>query len=165
MPLDWTHTGGGGLGSWPSPVDRASHDPVYGLRPRSTERAFSWRPLGLPSGEDLMASFNKRLEAEGGATKFRLKTDASSALDEVKGVGDGIKSSVGKLFDAGSSRPASDGLMAQDQWKTLVIFFGLTIALSLGSALVSQTGGGEKTSDGAPLEFGSREPYRPQLGQ
>ena len=45
MPLDWTHTGGGGLGSWPSPVDRASHDPVYGLRPRSTERAFSWRPL------------------------------------------------------------------------------------------------------------------------
>ena len=119
----------------------------------------------LPSDEDLMASFNKRLEAEGGATKFRLKTDASSALDEVKGVGDGIKSSVGKLFDAGSSRPASDGLMAQDQWKTLVIFFGLTIALSLGSALVSQTGGGEKTSDGAPLEFGSREPYRPQLGQ
>lgn len=112
-----------------------------------------------------MASFNKRLEAEGGATKFRLKTDASSALDEVKGVGDGIKSSVGKLFDAGSSRPASDGLMAQDQWKTLVIFFGLTITLSLGSALVSQTGGGEKTSDGAPLEFGSREPYRPQLGQ
>ena len=50
MPLDWTHTGGGGLGSWPSPVDRASHDPVYGLRPRSTERAFSWRPLG-PQGE------------------------------------------------------------------------------------------------------------------
>jgi hypothetical protein len=42
----------------------------------------------LPSDEDLMASFNKRLEAEGGATKFRLKTDASSALDEVKGVGE-----------------------------------------------------------------------------
>ena len=119
----------------------------------------------LPSDEELMASFQKRLDDEGGATKFRLKTDASSAFDEVKGVGDGIKSSVSKLFDAGSSRPKEDGLMAQDQWKTLVIFFGLTIALSLGSALVSQTGGGEKTSDGAPLEFGSREPYRPQLGQ
>ena len=119
----------------------------------------------LPSDEDLMADFNKRLDAEGGATRFRLKTDAASALEEVKSVGDGIKSSVGKLFDAGSSRPASDGLLAQDQWKTLVIFFGLTIALSFGSALVSQTGGGEKTSDGAPLEFGSRSPYVPQLGQ
>jgi hypothetical protein len=119
----------------------------------------------LPSDEDLMASFNKRIDDEGGATKFRLKTDAASALDEVKSVGDGIKSSVGKLFDAGSNRPASDGLMAQDQWKTLVIFFGLTIALSFGSALASQTGGGEKTSDGAPLEFGSRSPYVPQLGQ
>ena len=121
----------------------------------------------LPSDEDLMADFNKRLDAEGGATRFRLKTDAASALDEVKSVGDGIKSSVGKLFDAGSSRPASDGLLAQDQWKTLVIFFGLTIALSFGSALVSQTAamGGEKTSDGAPLEFGSRSPYVPQLGQ
>ena len=114
----------------------------------------------LPSDEDLMADFNKRLDAEGGATRFRLKTDAASALEEVKSVGDGIKSSVGKLFDAGSSRPASDGLLAQDQWKTLVIFFGLTIALSFGSALVSQTGGGEKTSDGAPLEFGSRSPSR-----
>ena len=119
----------------------------------------------LPSDEDLMADFNKRLDAEGGATRFRLKTDAASALEEVKSVGDGIKSSVGKLFDAGSSRPASDGLLAQDQWKTLVIVFGLTIALSFGSALVSQTGGGEKTSDGAPLEFGSRSPYVPQLGQ
>ena len=144
---------------------------TFTTRPRVSLRLAAAEPpeepkgSGLPSDEDLMASFNKRLEAEGGATKFRLKTDASSALDEVKGVGDGIKSSVGKLFDAGSSRPASDGLMAQDQWKTLVIFFGLTIALSLGSALVSQAGGGEKTSDGAPLEFGSREPYRPQLGQ
>ena len=46
MPHDWTHTGGGGLRSWPSPVDRGGHDPVYGLRPRSTKRAFCWRPLG-----------------------------------------------------------------------------------------------------------------------
>merc|ERR1712086_1061816 len=57
----------------------------------------------LPSDEELMASFQKRLDDEGGATRFRLKTDASSALEEVKGVGDGIKSSVGKIFDAGSS--------------------------------------------------------------
>ena len=46
MPLDWMHTGGGGPGSWPSPVDRSSHGPVYGLPPRSTRWAFSWRPLG-----------------------------------------------------------------------------------------------------------------------
>ena len=45
MPLDWMHTGGGGPGSWPSPVDRSSHGPVYGLPPRSTRWAFSWRPL------------------------------------------------------------------------------------------------------------------------
>ena len=47
MPLDWMHTGGGGPGSWPSPVDRSSHGPVYGLPPRSTRWAFSWRPLWL----------------------------------------------------------------------------------------------------------------------
>ena len=120
----------------------------------------------LPSDEELMASFQKRLDDEGGATKFRLKTDASSAFDEVKGVGDGIKSSVSKLFDAGSSRPKADGLLEQDQWKTLVIFFGITIGLSLATAFASQSQvGGELTSDGAPLEFGSRAPYTPQLGQ
>ena len=51
VPRDWMHTGGGGLGRCQSPVDRSSRDPVYGLPPRSTKRAFSWRPLTQHSGE------------------------------------------------------------------------------------------------------------------
>ena len=114
-----------------------------------------------------MASFKQRLDDEGGATRFRLKTDAARAAEQVKGGVDGVKSSVGntvgKLLDAGSGRPQSDGLLEQGQWRTLVIFFGLTLALSLFTAL--NTPRGELTSDGAPLEFGVRAPYTPQLGQ
>ena len=79
MPLDWTHTGGGGLGSWPSPVDRASHDPVYGLRPRCTERAFSsWRPLGQQSLSQL--SVTNLSAVSSGATPAGFEADFGSII-------------------------------------------------------------------------------------
>ena len=40
---------GGGLGGSSSLVDRSVYGPVYGLPPRSTKWAFSWRPLSAPT--------------------------------------------------------------------------------------------------------------------
>jgi hypothetical protein len=117
---------------------------------------------GLPSDEELMASFKNRLDAEGGATQFRLRTDAQNAADTVKSGLDGVKNKVGSLLDVQAPSGKDQGLLEQGQWRTLVIFFGLTLALSVFTAL--NTPKGELSSDGTQLEFGVREPYRPTLG-
>ena len=121
----------------------------------------------------LEAAFQARLAKEGGATQFKLRTDAARAADEAKGSLESLTSKVSKsvsgLLDLGSGRPAADGLLDQKQWNATVAFFVLLIALSVGNALFnappdgSFAGGGSGTvgidtftSDGGGLQFGKR---------
>ena len=64
VPRDWMHTGGGSLGRCRSPVDRPSRDPVYGLRPPSIERAFSWRVLAPPQAHARACVFGGRRRSD-----------------------------------------------------------------------------------------------------
>jgi hypothetical protein len=124
-------------------------------------------------GLSLEAAFQARLAKEGGATQFKLRTDAARAADEAKGSLESLTSKVSKsvsgLLDLGSGRPAADGLLDQKQWNATVAFFVLLIALSVGNALFnappdgSFAGGGSGTvgidtftSDGGGLQFGKR---------
>lgn len=124
-------------------------------------------------GMSLEAAFQARLAKEGGATQFKLRTDAARAADEAKGSLESLTSKVSKsvsgLLDLGSGRPAADGLLDQKQWNATVAFFVLLIALSVGNALFnappdgSFSGDGSGTvgidtftSDGGGLQFGKR---------
>lgn len=117
----------------------------------------------------LEAAFQARLEKEGGATSFKLRTDAARTADSVKdgfkSVADKVSDSTSNLLNAGAGRPASDGLLDDDQWKLTVGFFALLIVFSVGNAVlhsgdsaavVPQLGGGvdKFTSDGGALQFG-----------
>tara|TARA_B110001452_G_scaffold79294_1_gene64780 strand:+ start:136 stop:750 length:615 start_codon:yes stop_codon:yes gene_type:complete len=126
---------------------------------------------GLPSDEDLMASFKNRLDQEGGATQFRLRTDAQRAIEPLKEGAEGLKDKFSNINipTPGAGRPRSNNdLLDEDQWKTLVVFFGVVILLSVGTAINTNMQVDSFTSDGAPLEFGSRgyeqRVYSPQLG-
>ena len=90
---------------------------------------------GLMSDEMLMASFKARLDAEGGETRFRLKTGAESAKEAAKEAVDSVKEGTSKLLDLGKNRPPSDGLLDDNSWKATVAFFGLLIVISVANAL------------------------------
>jgi len=72
---------------------------------------------GLPSDEDLMASFKNRLDQEGGATQFRLRTDAQRAIEPLKEGAEGLKeknqqhqhSNAGSRAAQEQQRPARRG--------------------------------------------------------
>lgn len=115
----------------------------------------------------LEQAFSERLKKEGGATQFKLRTDATRAADTVK---DGLQSVANKVGDAskplreiGTTRPGSDGLLSQGQWNLTVGFFALLIVLSVGNAVINAPPGGASsggssidsfTSDGYALQFG-----------
>jgi len=116
----------------------------------------------------LEQAFQERLKQEGGATQFKLRTDASRAADTVKdsfkSVADKVSDAGSGLLDAGSGRPPRDGLLDQSQWNLTVGFFAVLIVLSVGNALFNAppTGGSPIgtgsidtfTSDGGALQFG-----------
>lgn len=153
----------------------ALHVPLS-AQARSAHAARRRAPLMCSADEDapegelsLEKAFQERLAKEGGATNFKIRTDAARAAETVsdslnKVVGS-VKESSDKLLNAGAGRPASDGLLDQGQWKITVGFFALLIVLSVGNALLNSppepgaytSGSGSVdlfTSDGGALQFG-----------
>ena len=122
----------------------------------------------------LMASFKARLDAEGGETRFRLKTGAQGAVESAKEAVDSVKESTSKLLDLGKNRPPADGLLDDNSWKATVGFFAFLIVISVANALFNApptdpafdpasyggaglSGGVDRfTSDGGDLAFGRR---------
>ena len=126
---------------------------------------------GLPSDEDLMASFKNRIDQEGGATQFKLRTDAQRAIEPLKEGAEGLKDRLSnvQMPTMGGRQPRNNSdQLNNDQWKTLVVFFGLVIVLSVGTTINTKSQVDTFTSDGAALEFGSKgyeqRVYSPQLG-
>ena len=61
-----------------------------------------------PDGEDdLLASYQERLDAEGGATSFRLRGDATQALQEAKEGGDKVLEGAKGVVDWDSSKASA----------------------------------------------------------
>lgn len=58
---------------------------------------------GAAEGDSLMAEFNKRLEAEGGATQFKIKTDAKAAAEKVQAGAEKVQGIGLDLADSASS--------------------------------------------------------------
>ena len=57
-----------------------------------------------PEGEDeLMREFNKRLEAEGGALRFKLRTDAKRVAEGVQAGADRVKGATQDVTDSAVS--------------------------------------------------------------
>lgn len=126
---------------------------------------------GLPSDDELMASFKSRLDKEGGATQFKLRTDAQRAIEPLKEGAESLKDRLSNIQipTPGGGRPRNNNdLLDDDQWKTLVVFFGVVIVLSVVTAINTKSQIDNFSSDGAPLEFGQRgyeqRVYTPQLG-
>ena len=112
----------------------------------------------------LAAAFAARLEKEGGATQFKIKTTLTGAADELKGVTSGVASGAADgLADAkdalvgGSPVALLGGLLAA------VVLFTLVSSAGRDNTQVDRY-----TSDGTSLEFGQRRDresaYVPQYG-
>ena len=122
-------------------------------------------PKSSLDDDALAAAFAKRLEQEGGATQFKIKTTISGAADE-------LKDGAGKL--AGEARNAAelgkDGLLKADAWQLIVGLLAATVLFSVVNAANRQPAVDRFTSDGSTLEFGQRSPqreynpYQPQYG-
>ena len=119
----------------------------------------------------LAAAFKARLDEEGGETAFRLKTDANNLAESAKETASAAGSKIANLLDVGGRR-AGPGMMDPGSWNLTVAFFVGLIVVSVAGAVVNRPpsggndpyiynnagyGGIDKfTSDGQPLEFGSR---------
>lgn len=132
-----------------------------------------------PDGaDDLNAMFQQRLEDEGGATKFKLRTDAERAANTFNsGVESAVnvaKDSADRLINVGTESQGG-GILDNNSWKLTLGFFAATVLLAFGSALFggapsesnytaeygmqSQRSGSKVdmyTSDGQELQFGRR---------
>lgn len=62
---------------------------------------------GAESEDDLLASYRKRLDAEGGATSFRLRGDATRALQEVREGGSKALNSTKAFVDWDSTKASA----------------------------------------------------------
>ena len=98
-------------------------------------------------GAALAAAFASRLEEEGGATQFKIKTSVNDATDSIKDTL-GSVANTAKNVDVDTSSPA-------------VVIGGLFAVVIIFTVLTS---GGNKsdlsTSDGTTLEFGKRSEMR-----
>ena len=102
------------------------------------------------------AEFARRLEAEGGATKFKLKTDISRAVEPLKdGLTDVAREAKNvQLPDVTNASPQT----------LLGGLFGVVFLCTLLSA-ASGPSVDMRTSDGTTLEFGQRSELRqPDFG-
>lgn len=110
----------------------------------------------------LAKAFAARLDAEGGATNFKIKTAVSGATDDLKqgagALGDSIKN---------SASIGGDGLLKADAWQLIVGLLVATVVFSFINAGMRSPAPDRFTSDGTQLEFGQRappSPYQPQYG-
>ena len=106
----------------------------------------------------LAAAFAARLDAEGGATQFKIKTTVKDATDQLKGVASSAQDAASNLPDI---KQASGLQLVIGLLVATVLFTGIT---SMGRSSVDLN-----TSDGTNLEFGQRQernydPYKPQYG-
>ena len=116
----------------------------------------------------LAAAFAARLEQEGGATQFKIKTTIGGAADELK---DGAGKVVGSAKDLASV--GKDGLLNADAWQLVVGLLAATVLFTVVNGAARSGDNVDRfTSDGTPLEFGQRsqqgsaayDPYKPQYG-
>jgi hypothetical protein len=117
----------------------------------------------------LAEAFNKRLEQEGGATQFKIRSSLTGAADEIKAAAAGIKGNVPEL----PTVKANDFLNADGKTILGGLFFTVLIFTVINSGLNSSPSD-MSTSDGTTLEFGkrselrdvrvNRDPYSPQYG-
>ena len=140
-------------------------------------RALRSRPVLLSAADDegegelsddaLAAAFKARLDAEGGATQFKIKTTISNAADELKSGASGIADSTKGIAETGA-----DGLLNASAWQLLLGFFAATVLFAFINAGARSEAPDRYTSDGGALEFGKRaevrempyQSYQPQLG-
>jgi hypothetical protein len=118
-------------------------------------------------GDALAKAFARRLEQEGGATQFKIKTTVSDATDTVK-------DSLASVGDAAKNvqLPSADGVLNASPFQLL----GGLFVVSILFAVISSSSGPQAdmgTSDGTTLEFGQRSslrevplnPYQPEYGR
>jgi hypothetical protein len=112
----------------------------------------------------LAAAFNARLEKEGGATQFKIKTSLNDAADSVKGLG----SKVPKV-----DLPSPDGVLNASPQTLIGGLFAVVVLFTVVSAGMRTGPSDTFTSDGTTLEFGKRSterevplnPYRAEYGR
>ena len=115
----------------------------------------------------LAAAFAARLDAEGGATQFKIKTTLTSAADELKEGVSSVASTTKSVADG-----AADGLMSASGWQLVVGLLAATVLFSVVNAGLRSGPVDVGTTDGTTLEFGQRSEqreipysaYQPQLG-
>ena len=101
--------------------------------------------------DKLAAAFAARLEKEGGATQFKMKTTVSDAADAVKSAADKAKDLAGGLP---SPAEASAGQLLAGL-AAISILFTVANAAGRGSDSIDRY-----SSDGTTLEFGQRSQNR-----
>ena len=103
-------------------------------------------------GDALAAAFNARLEQEGGATQFKIKSTLNDAKDSISGA-------AGSIKDSASNIPTVD--VANASPTTLLGgLFGVVVLFTLVSAGLNSGPADMNTSDGTTLEFGKRSENR-----
>ena len=95
---------------------------------------------------DLLSSFAERVEAEGGARRVLLESEASRAAAAAQEAQTKAGAVVTKALDldgkaAKPSFPGGEGLLDTNSWRATVAFGSLTILLSLWAALTTDFGG------------------------
>ena len=106
----------------------------------------------------LAAAFAARLEAEGGATNFKIKTTLTGAVDSVKDGARGLASGAAESASVGA-----DGLLNASAWQLVVGLLLATIVFAFLNAGLRAPPADDFTSDGSRLEFGQRAPRNPYL--
>merc|ERR1719203_1796282 len=85
-------------------ADDADADERERLQKLGEEAANEARRLDASSaGDDLLNEFNRRLEREGGAAQFRLRTDAQQVAENVQGSANKVKEAGRGLADSANS--------------------------------------------------------------
>ena len=112
----------------------------------------------------LAAAFNARLQQEGGATQFKIKSTLNDAKDSISGAADQIK-------DSASNIPTVDVVNASPT-TLLGGLFSVVLLFTLVSAGLNSGPADMSTTDGTTLEFGKRSdrevvvnPYKADYGR
>ena len=112
-----------------------------------------------------IAAFAARLEKEGGATQFKIKTTLTGAADELKDVTSGVASTA-----ADGLADAKDAVVSGSPVALIGGLFAAVILFTVVSSIGRQPAQVDRySSDGTNLEFGQRSTrdnsaYQPQLG-
>ena len=117
------------------------------------------------SDDALAAAFAARLEKEGGATQFKIKTTLTGAADELKDATSGVASTA-----ADGLADAKDAVVSGSPVALIGGLFAAVILFTVVSSIGRQPAQVDRySSDGTNLEFGQRSTrdnsaYQPQLG-